>query len=45
MEESINKNYMYLIMVAELGLVVYLYRNLKNQQIVKKKEGEINTRR
>jgi len=45
MEESINRNFMYLVMVVELGLVVYLYRNLKNQQIVKKKEGEINTRR
>ena len=45
MEESINRNFMYLVLVVELGLVVYLYRNLKNQQIVKKKEGEINTRR
>ena len=45
MEESINRNFMYLIMVVELGLVVYLYRNLKAQQLVKKKEGEINTRR
>ena len=45
MEESINRNFMYLVMVVELGLVVYLYKNLKNQQIVKKKEEEINTRR
>ena len=45
MEESINRNFMYLVMVVELGLVVYLYRNLKNDQIVKKKEEEINTRR
>ena len=45
MEESINRNYMYLIMIIELGLVTYLYKNLKNQQIVKKKEEEINTRR
>ena len=45
MEESINRNYMYLIMIIELGLVTYLYKNLKTQQIVKKKEGEINTRR
>jgi RsiW-degrading membrane proteinase PrsW (M82 family) len=45
MEESINRNFMYLIMVVELGLVVYLYRNLKAQQLVKKKEPEINTRR
>jgi len=45
MEESINRNFMYLVMVVELGLVVCLYRNLKNQQIVKKKEEEINTRR
>ncbi len=45
MEESINRNFMYLVMVVELGLVVYLYRNLKAQQLVKKKEGEINTRR
>ena len=41
----INRNFMYLVMVVELGLVVYLYRNLKNDQIVKKKEEEINTRR
>ena len=45
MEESINRNFMYLVMVVELGLVVYLYRNLKAQQLVKKKEEEINTRR
>ena len=45
MEESINRNFMYLVMVVELGLVVYLYRNLKAQQLVKKKEPEINTRR
>jgi len=45
MEESINRNFMYLIMIIELGLVTYLYRNLKTQQIVKKKEREINTRR
>ena len=45
MEESINRNFMYLVMVIELGLVVYLYRNLKAQQLVKKKEEEINTRR
>ena len=45
MEESINGNFMYLVMVVELGLVVYLYRNLKTQQIVKKNEREINTRR
>jgi len=45
MEESINRNYMYLIMIIELGLVTYLYRNLKTQQIFKKKEMEINTRR
>ena len=45
MEESINRNFMYLVMVIELGLVVYLYRNLKAQQLVKKKEKEINTRR
>ena len=45
MEESINGNFMYLVMVVELGLVVYLYRNLKAQQLVKKKEPEINTRR
>ena len=45
MEESINGNFMYLVMVVELGLVVYLYRNLKTQQLVKKKEKEINTRR
>ena len=45
MEESINGDFMYLIMIVELGLVTYLYRNLKNQQIVKKIEGEINTRR
>ena len=44
MEESINRNYMYLVMVVELGMVVYLYRNLKAQQISKKKEEEINTR-
>ena len=45
MEENININFMYLTMVVELGLVVYLYRNLKAQQLVKKKEPEINTRR
>ncbi len=45
MEESINRNFMYLIMIVELGLVTYLYRSLKTQQIVKKKEREINTRR
>jgi len=45
MEESINGNFMYLVMAVELGLVVYLYRNLKAQQLVKKKEEEINTRR
>ena len=45
MEESINVNFMYLVMVVELGLEVYLYRNLKAQQLVKKKEEEINTRR
>ena len=45
MEESINRNYMYLIMIIELGLVTYLYKNLKTQQIVKEKEKEINTRR
>ena len=45
MEESINENFMYLVIVVELGLVVYLYRNLKAQQLVKKKEEEINTRR
>ena len=45
MEESINRNFIYLVMVVELGLVVYLYRNLKAQQLVKKKEEEINTRR
>ena len=45
MEESINRNYMYLIMIIELGLVTYLYKNLKTQQIVKKEEEEINTRR
>jgi RsiW-degrading membrane proteinase PrsW (M82 family) len=45
MEESINGNFMYLIMIVELGLVAYLYRNLKTQQIFKKKEMEINTRR
>jgi len=45
MEESFNINFMYLVMIIELGLVIYLYKNLKTQQIVKKKEGEINTRR
>ena len=45
MEENINGNFMYLVMVIELGLVVYLYRILKTQQLVKKKEPEINTRR
>ena len=45
MEESINRNYMYLIMIIELGFVTYLYKNLKTQQIGKKKEEEINTRR
>ena len=45
MEENININFMFLVMVIELGLVVYLYRNLKAQQLVKKKEPEINTRR
>ena len=45
MEENININFMYLTMVVELGLVVYLYRNLKAQQLFKKKEEEINTRR
>ena len=44
-EESINEHFVYLVMVVELGLVVYLYRNLKAQQLVKKKEEEINTRR
>ena len=44
-EESINSNFVFLVMVVELGLVVYLYRNLKAQQLVKKKEKEINTRR
>ena len=45
MEESINGNYMYPIMIIELGFVTYLYKNLKTQQIGKKKEEEINTRR
>ena len=45
MEENININFMYLTMVVELGLVVYLYRNLKAQQLFKKKEEEINTRK
>ena len=44
-EESINENFIFLVMIIELGLVVYLYRNLKAQQLVKKKEEEINTRR
>ena len=45
MEESINRNFMYLVMIVELGLIVYLYRNLKAQQLFKKNEEEINTRR
>ena len=32
-------------MIIELGFVTYLYKNLKTQQIGKKKEEEINTRR
>ena len=38
-------NFLYLIVAIELGLVIYFYRNLKAQQILKKKEEEINTRR
>jgi len=45
MEKSINSDFMYLIFAFEFGLVVYLYKNLKTQQLFKKNEEEINTRK
>jgi RsiW-degrading membrane proteinase PrsW (M82 family) len=40
MEESINSNFMFLSMAIEFGLVIYLYRSLKIDQLQKKKESE-----
>ena len=40
MEESINSNFMYLSMAIEFGLVIYLYRSLKTDQLQKKTESE-----
>ena len=40
MEESINSNFMFLSMAIEFGLVIYLYRSLKIDQLQKKKEPE-----
>ena len=40
MEESINSNFMFLSMAIEFGLVIYLYRSLKTDQLQKKTESE-----
>ena len=40
MDDSLNSNLMYLSMVIELGLVIYLYRSLKKDQLQKKTEPE-----
>ena len=40
MEESINSNFMFLFMAIEFGLVIYLYRSLKTDQLQKKTESE-----
>ena len=39
-EESMNRNLMYLSIAIEFGLVIYLYRSLKNDQLQKKTESE-----
>ena len=40
MTESIHTNFCFLVIAIELFLVVYLYRDLKNAQMLKKTEGE-----
>ena len=40
MEEKINSNFMWLIMAIQLYLVIFLFRNLKKLQLIKKYEEE-----
>ena len=40
MEEKINSNFMWLIMAIQLYLVIFLFRNLKKTQLIKKYEKE-----
>ena len=40
MEEKINSNFMWLIMAIQIYLVIFLFRNLKKLQLIKKYEEE-----
>ena len=40
MEEKINFNFMWLVMAVEIFLVIYLYKDLKKEQLLKKNEAE-----
>ena len=40
MEEKINFNFMWLVMAIEIFLVIYLYKDLKKEQLLKKYEAE-----
>ena len=40
MEEKINHNFMWLVMAVQILLVIYLYKNLKKKQLLKKYEAE-----
>ena len=40
MEEKINSNFMWVVMAVEIFLVIYLYKDLKKEQLLKKNEAE-----
>ena len=40
MEEKINFNFMWIVMAVEIFLVIYLYKDLKKEQLLKKHEAE-----
>ena len=40
MEEKINFNFMWIVMAVEIFLVIYLYKDLKKEQLLKKREAE-----
>ena len=40
MEEKINFNFMWIVMAIQIFLVIYLYKDLKKEQLLKKHEAE-----